>query len=190
MKISELNKCFDEKIVFDNFTCEFKDGAINYLLGESGSGKTTLLRIIAGLDKDYTGNVPHFDEKIAVVFQEPRLFPAITVLKNVQIVNDKSVTTSVELLKLVELEDSMNLYPNELSGGMKMRVSLARALNFNASIYLLDEPFGALDEATKERLLPKVFEILKNKTVIIVSHNLDEANKYADNIINLNDIIS
>ena len=154
-------------------------------MGESGCGKTTLLRIISGLDTDFLGEIIKKSDFISCVFQEPRLFNSLTVKQNLEIVDKASSLTYEELLELVELGVEENSYPESLSGGMKMRLSLARALCYNGDIFLMDEPFSALDEAMKDRLLPKVFELLKGKTVIIISHDFEEAQKYADNIITL-----
>lgn len=190
MKINNLSKSFDNKCVFNNFSCEFLDNKINFIIGESGSGKTTLLRIIAGLDKDFQGTIEGKYGEISVVFQEPRLIPYINVLENINIVNKNStIETTTELLKIFELENELHNMPNLLSGGMKMRVAIARALNYDGNLFLMDEPFSALDEELKARILPKIFEKLSNKTVIIISHNEIECQHYADNIINLNENI-
>ncbi|MBQ7352967.1 MAG: ATP-binding cassette domain-containing protein [Clostridia bacterium] len=190
MKINNLSKSFDNKCVFNNFSCEFIDNKINFIIGESGSGKTTLLRIIAGLDKDFQGAIEGNNGEISIVFQEPRLIPYINVLENVNIVNQNStIKTTTELLKIFELENELYNMPNSLSGGMKMRVAIARALNYDSDLVLMDEPFSALDEELKARILPKIFEKLSNKTVIIVSHNEIDCQQYADNIINLNENI-
>jgi ABC-type nitrate/sulfonate/bicarbonate transport system ATPase subunit len=108
----------------------------------------------------------------------------------VRIISDSSSISVDDALNLVELSEEKDSLPDSLSGGMKMRLSLARALYYDADIVLMDEPFSALDDDLKERILPKIFEILKDKIVIIVSHNLNEASKYADNIINLNNILN
>ena len=92
-----------------------------------------------------------------------------------------------DLLDMLELKGEEEAAISSLSGGMKMRVALARALYCDGDLFLMDEPFSALDEELKSRILPKIFSFLRNKTVIIVSHNLDEANKYADIILNLNE---
>lgn len=185
MKITNLTKTFASKKIFDNASFEFEDGKITYITGESGVGKTTLLRIIAGLDKAFSGEIVCNSDKISYVFQEPRLFPNLTVAENISITTENSPYTVDSVLNITELKQEKDSLPSSLSGGMKMRISLARALYNDGDIFLMDEPFSALDDKTKERILPKVFQLLKNKTVLIVSHNLYEADKYADKIINL-----
>lgn len=185
MEIKNLTKKFGNKLIFNNFSIKIPDRKVTYIMGESGCGKTTFLRILIGLDKDYSGEIKGVDSKISCVFQEPRLFPSLSVIGNLQLVEKGTRYTATEILSLVELEKDVDLYPKELSGGMKMRLSLARALYYNGDIFVMDEPFSALDEELKERLLPKIFELLKDKTVIIVSHNFTEANTYGDNIIKL-----
>lgn len=185
MKINNLNKHFGDKEIFKNSSFEFEDGKVTYILGESGVGKTTLLRIIAGLDKDYTGEIVEGKERISYVFQEPRLFPALSVAENISIVNENSPYTIDEVLELVEMAPEKNSLPDTLSGGMKMRVALARAIYNDADLFVMDEPFSALNDELKERILPKIFTCLKSKCVIIVSHNVEEAKTYADTIITL-----
>lgn len=182
MKLENITKSFNGKEIISSLTCDIPDGKVTYIMGASGIGKTTLLRIIAGLDTDFSGNIEK-SGKIAYVFQEPRLFPALTVKENVEIVG--GTNDSKDILSTVELDGCENMMPNELSGGMKMRLSIARALYSDADIYLMDEPFSALDDETKNRIVPKIFAFLKGKTVIIVSHNVEEAALYADNTINL-----
>ena len=185
MKVSNLTKSFENKLVFNNFSVEFYENQTSVIEGESGIGKTTLLRIIAGLDTDYSGEITGNDKKISYVFQEPRLFDAITVKQNLELIEKNTDLSINDILSIVELDKEQNTYPNELSGGMKMRLSLARALYYNGEIFLMDEPFSALDNDMKSRIIPKVFELLKNKTVIIVSHNADELKEYTDNLIKI-----
>ena len=182
MKLENITKSFNGKEIISEFTRDIPNGKITYIMGALGIGKTTLLRIIAGLDTDFSGNIEK-SGKIAYVFQEPRLFPALTVKENVEIVG--GTNDSKDILSMLELGGCENMMPNELSGGMKMRLSIARALYSDADIYLMDEPFSALDDETKNRIVPRIFAFLKGKTVIIVSHSLDEAASYADNTINL-----
>ena len=185
MKINNLTKKFGSKVIFNNFSLEFQDNKVNYLLGESGVGKTTILRIIAGLDMDFKGEIVPSNAKISCVFQEPRLFPKLTLKENVEIVSESSKYKIEDLLEILELENEVNSLPSSLSGGMKMRASIARALYHDGDVYLMDEPFAALNDELKARALPKIFELLKGKTVIIVTHNAEEANKFANKIINL-----
>ncbi len=190
MKINNLYKHFGNKKIFNGECFSFDEGKITYILGESGIGKTTLLRILAGLDKDFKGTFENKSDKISYVFQEPRLFPNLTVEENIKIVCENSHHSVDEILKVLELENEASALPSSLSGGMKMRVALARAIYNDGDLFLMDEPFGALDEDLKARMLPRIFGLLRGKTVIIISHNLEEANVYSDNIINFNTLLN
>ena len=185
MEIKNLTKSFGNKQIFEGFNLSIPDGKISFIMGESGCGKTTLMRIIAGLEQDFSGEIIKNSEFISCVFQEPRLFPALTVKQNLEIVSKGTSLSLEEILHIVELTGEENSYPDSLSGGMKMRLSLARALFYNGDIFLMDEPFSALDENMKERVIPRVFSLLNGKTVIIISHDKDEAEKYSNNIITL-----
>lgn len=185
MEIKNLNKAFGDKIIFNNLCLTFPNGKISFIMGESGCGKTTLLKIIAGIDKKFDGEIIKESDFISYVFQEPRLFSAITVRQNIEIVPKGTTLTVEEILKIVELEGEDDSYPDNLSGGMKMRVALARALYHNGDIFLMDEPFSALDERMKERIIPRIFALLKGKTIVLVSHDSEDAEKYADEIIEI-----
>lgn len=186
MIITNLTKKFGKKHIFDHSEFVFPHGKVTYITGESGRGKTTLLRILAGLDKSYSGKILDGYKKISYVFQEPRLFSSISVKENIEISSQNSKYSVEKLLDLLELSSEANSSVSSLSGGMKMRVALARAIYRDGDLFLMDEPFSALDDELKSRILPKIFEILKGKTIIIVSHNIEEANIYSDSIINLN----
>lgn len=184
MKICNLNKSFGQNVIFENLNLTIEENAITYVMGKSGIGKTTLLRIISGLDKEYTGEIK-YSGKLSYVFQEPRLFPQLSVLENLEVVNESPSIDKIKLLEMLDLIGCENMMPHQLSGGMKMRLSIARALYYNPDVIIMDEPFASLDETTKEKITENIFLLLKNKTVIIVSHNLDDAQRYAKNIINL-----
>ena len=185
MEIKNLTKLFNDKVIFENYSVCIPENKITFIMGESGCGKTTLLKMICGLDKEYDGEILLSSNKLSCVFQEPRLFPTLTAKENIEIVGKGGDFSVLDVLKLVELDKDAELYPDELSGGMKMRLSIARALYYNGDIFVLDEPFSALDEELKDRILSKIFDALKGKTVLIVSHDPKEAEKYADNLIKI-----
>lgn len=189
LKIKNLTFAYDRKNIFENLSLHLEKGEILAVMGPSGYGKTTLLGLVSGLLKSQKGEVENTFEKIAYVFQEPRLFPWLTVKENLLAVmdeKDKSAEkTVIECLRFVGLSDSLDKYPDELSGGMKSRASLARALAFGGDLFLLDEPFAALDEDLRNDLLVKLKEYLRahNASAILVTHNKEDAEKLADRIL-------
>lgn len=189
MKISGLSKRFGKKVIFDNFSLELPSRGITALSGESGCGKTTLLRIIAGLDKKYSGTVDYGNiKKISYVFQEPRLLPHSTVLENVALSlgnTEEAKEVAKKLLTEVGLENDLDSYPDQLSGGMKMRVSIARALAYNGDILLLDEAFNGIDEERTKSIMKLISDYAKNKPCILISHNKEHLEYLQCNIIYL-----
>lgn len=173
---------------------EVQQGEFISLIGPSGCGKSTLLRIIADLIPSSSGVVAvngktaaqaRKDQDYGFVFQSPTLYEWRTVLKNVQLPleimkhpkSDRD-NRAHEMLKLVELDEFADRYPWQLSGGMQQRVSIARALSFEPKILLMDEPFGALDEMTRERMnneLLRIWARMRGMTVIFVTHSISEA---------------
>ena len=186
LKMTNVTFAFDKKNIINDFSMELNKGEILAVMGTSGCGKTTLLGLMAGLLKPQEGEIENSFEKISYVFQEPRLFPWLTVKENLLAVMDdkdeNTLKTVTECLALVGLEDALDKYPNELSGGMKSRVSLARALAFGGDLFLLDEPFAALDEDLRISLAGKVKEYLRanGTSAILVTHNREDAEKIAD----------
>ena len=192
LSLKNITKNFDEKIVLENFSHDFDDTGIVAITGPSGVGKTTLLRIICGLDKKYSGEVKTSDRvKFSVAFQEHRLFQNLTALENItEIVYQKSseenVKASVDmLLKLGFTKDEMKLYPSALSGGMKQRVSLARAFLRDANIIILDEPTKELDTALVKQVLDIILDLSKHKLILIVTHNENDIEYLSAKIIKL-----
>jgi NitT/TauT family transport system ATP-binding protein len=155
------------------------------LVGPSGCGKSTLLRIGAGLSRPSSGTVERPDPNLGFVFQDPTLLPWRTVLRNVElsaelhaISKEERRANAMEALRLVDLEEGFaHHYPKALSGGMKMRVSLARALTMKPPLFLLDEPFGALDEITREYLNDELLRLFLHERfgALFITHNLYEA---------------
>ncbi|NEO48647.1 MAG: ABC transporter ATP-binding protein [Moorea sp. SIO4A3] len=189
ISLTDVNK------IFDNGTVALKELNLNInnsefisLVGPSGCGKSTLLRIIAGLSTMSSGNIEWSDrahqKEIAFVFQEAALMPWATVMGNVRLplklarVSKKVADNAIkEALQLVGLESFAQSYPRQLSGGMKMRVSIARALVTSPKVLLMDEPFGALDDITRTKLNLELLDLWSKKhwTVVFVTHNIYEA---------------
>ncbi|MCG8569508.1 MAG: ABC transporter ATP-binding protein [Spirochaetes bacterium] len=194
IELVKINKSFDKIKVFDNLSMKIKKNQVTCLLGPSGCGKSTLLKILSGLDKEYEGNIKGIDFcKISFVFQEARLVPWLTVYENLKYVLEAQVKTELmdshinDYLKKVDLINFKNAYPNTLSGGMKQRVSLARAFAMPHDVLLLDEPFQNLDFDLKDQLMSLLEELIQQdqKTVVMVTHDLSEAKRLGDTIVKL-----
>ena len=189
LSIEKLSKSFGEKKLFDNFSYEFADSGIYVISGKSGIGKTTLLRIIAGLDTSYGGRIVDGGTKnVSFAFQEYRLFPELTALQNVFFANSetKSEAECKDMLVCLGFSvEDIDLLPSELSGGMKQRVSLARAFMKDAPILLLDEPTKELDPKNVDLVYEQIKKHSKKKLVIIVSHSEDDATNLNAEIIKL-----
>jgi NitT/TauT family transport system ATP-binding protein/sulfonate transport system ATP-binding protein len=169
------------------------------MIGASGCGKSTLLRIIAGFEEPTTGDVSIYGKAITgpgsdrgMVFQDYALFPWMTVRENIsfgprqrQLPREEIERTTHEFVRMVGLERFADRYPNQLSGGMKQRVAIARVLANNANILLMDEPFGALDALTREQLQHELLQIWKRTgvTAIFVTHSVEEAVLLADRVL-------
>uniref|UniRef100_UPI0035ADF6A2 ATP-binding cassette domain-containing protein n=1 Tax=Rhodoblastus sp. TaxID=1962975 RepID=UPI0035ADF6A2 len=142
-----------ERLVFDGFSLSVAEGAIVALLGPSGCGKSTLLRIVAGLDRDFSGAATGAPERIGMAFQEPRLLPWRNVADNLRLAAPHLDETRLqELLTAFELAGRGGDYPGQLSLGLARRVALARAFAIAPQLVLLDEPFASLDRALHLRL--------------------------------------
>lgn len=168
-----VRMAYGDKQIFDDLSFSFACPGQYAVLGPSGRGKTTLLRLIAGLERPRSGQIlmPE-NTRIAFCFQEDRLLPFKTILENVALVCGGKETAQ-HWLERVGLGSEGGSYPASLSGGMKRRAALARALAFDAPVLLMDEPFRALDPDTHADMLALVREAAKNKLLILVTH--DEA---------------
>jgi NitT/TauT family transport system ATP-binding protein len=187
VSLRNVGKTFDSgTVALDNFSLNVRDGEFVSLLGPSGCGKSTALRIIAGLSAPSAGTIewPGGAGQIGFVFQEPTLMPWADVKSNVRLPlrlaqadEAQSRTAAMLALTHVGLADVANAYPRELSGGMKMRASIARALVTEPHVLLMDEPFAALDEITRFKLnndLLTLWQALR-RTVIFVTHSVFES---------------
>ncbi len=187
----------DELTVLDDISFKIDKKEVVCIIGRSGCGKSTLLRLMAGLDTDYDGQIFIDDElvlkpskKRGFVYQEPRLFPWLTISQNIEfVINDATAEEKKkrvkEVLELVGLKDSADLFPKMLSGGMAQRVNIARALVNAPEILFFDEPFGSLDALTKMQLQGELLKIRTKmqNTMLIVTHDIDEAIYLSDRII-------
>ncbi|MDK0863130.1 ABC transporter ATP-binding protein [Clostridium perfringens] len=190
IKLINIEKNFGNKKIYDKFSLIFEEGKINCILGKSGCGKSTLLNIIANLEDINSGEIIGVPEKIAYVFQEDRLIEWNSIYTNMELpllkfyTKDEREEKIKSILREVELEDYINSYPKELSGGMRQRANIARALLYNGELLLMDEPFKSLDKSSKENII-KIFKknhLEKNNTVIMVTHDINEALSLGDNI--------
>lgn len=187
--IKNLTKSFGDKKVFENFSYTFSEKGLFVLVGNSGRGKTTLLRMIAGLDKDFRGEITK--QKAAYAFQEYRLFPSLNALENItKILWKKPKKNEIENAK--KLLESFNftqadtlLFPNELSGGMKQRVALCRAFLSNQGVLLLDEPFKELDADLRAKLCDLIEKESKKRLIIMTAHSLDMLSNLDHTIVSL-----
>ena len=189
IEINNLSKKFGKKIIFDNLSISIDEKGITAIRGASGCGKTTLLRIIAGLDKKYSGKVTfEKTKKISYVFQEPRLLDHSTALENVALPlgnTEEAKKAAKEWLIRLGLENDINTYPKEMSGGMKQRVSIARAFAYNGDIMLLDEPLNGIDKDRCIAIMDMILEYSKNKPCIIVTHHQEQLDYLNCKIIDL-----
>jgi NitT/TauT family transport system ATP-binding protein len=183
MFIRDINIKYSNKVIYDDFKIDIDDEKINCIVGPSGCGKTTLLNYIC---KDLINK----DIKVSYVFQEERLLPWKNVFDNLKLIikskyDKEEINNKIDdILKSLDISETKFLYPNELSGGMKQKINIARALIYDFDVLILDEPFRSLDIKVKNKVVNLIRTINKDKkvTVILVSHNKDEVKALADSI--------
>ena len=175
--------------VIDKIDLSIPENKITVILGRSGCGKTTLLRLVAGLEDFEQGEIIGVESKRkAYVFQEDRLMPWLDVKSNITFgIHKNEIDNSRinEIIETVGLEKFYNAYPSQLSGGMKQRVSIARAFAYNPDFIMMDEPFSALDYFTREQMQNELLNIHKRLkcSILFVTHSIDEALILGDNIV-------
>lgn len=188
LELKNLSFSYQGHPVIQDLSFQFPQSGIFVLMGPSGGGKTTLFRLISGLEKPQNGSICSTHQRLAFAFQEPRLIPWMTCAENVAFVlsQPKSDRDNVsQLLRDMELEEFENAYPSALSGGMKQRLSLCRALATNADLLLLDEPFSGLDAALKKRLAPHIIAANPRGLTLIVTHDERDAELLGASILTL-----
>ena len=181
INIENINFAYEDKIVFENYSQRFPIGETSVIMAPSGFGKTTLLYMIAGLISPTNGNIniPINNPKFSFAFQDLRLIESLNVKKNITLVNSNISTNDLDkCLEALAIKDLADKKVSTLSGGEKSRVSIARALMAYYDILLLDEPFNGLDDTTKDNVIKYIKEKTAHKTVLLVTHNNDEADYF------------
>lgn len=206
IEVKNISKIFDNKLVLNDLNFKVNDGELLSILGKSGCGKTTLLKILIGIEKPSSGsilknnkNITNYDiskRDMGIVFQNYALFPNMTVLENVSYAlknklknNNEAIKQAMDIISMVNLEEHVNKYPNELSGGQMQRVAIARTLALKPDVILFDEALSALDAENKIILRNKIRELNKkfNITMIFITHDQEEAFSISDRVMIMND---
>ena len=186
LKLTKISHAYGNDPVLKSFCLTLEPGQRLALMGPSGAGKTTLLRVALGLLNPDSGTVENRFRKTAAVFQEPRLLPWRTAVENVNLVLGDTAATmenARSCLKQLGLGEAADKYPRELSGGMQQRVAIARALAVEADLLVLDEPFKAMDEELRRRVMEQVAET--NTAILLVTHEEEEAAALGCEIVRL-----
>lgn len=183
IEVRDLSISYGNKKVINDLSFSFKNG-FNAIMGPSGCGKTSIANSILGLIP-YEGIITAESDKFAAVFQEDRLCEGISVLKNLKMVC-KDVERINKGLIHFNMQEEINSKPNDLSGGMKRRIAILRALLSDYDNLILDEPFNGLDNGIKETVMKYIKEKASGKTVILITHNSSEAEFFNCNILHLN----
>ena len=191
ISIKNINKKFNNKIIFENFNIDFYENQVNCIVGKSGCGKSTLLNIISGIienDNDKFETIEKYG--VSYIFQDDRLIDWLTVGENITLVVKKLYNKKKcddlcnKYLSLVGIKEYKNYYPQMLSGGLRQRVNIARAFIYPSKIIIMDEPFKSIDVINKEIIMNNFRKILEKekRTVLFVTHDIDEALLLSDKI--------
>ncbi len=197
LSVERVGMSFASSLVLDGIDLAMRKGEFVSLIGHSGCGKSTLLNLVAGLLKPTAGTILLADKHVdgpgpdrGVVFQNHSLLPWLTCFQNVylaveRVFQERRKERTHEVLELVGLSHAEHQYPHQISGGMKQRVGIARALAIEPKVLLLDEPFGALDALTRATLQDELMRIVAKTgaTVLMVTHDVDEAVLLSDRVV-------
>jgi NitT/TauT family transport system ATP-binding protein len=185
--VSDLSKSYGSNLVLDQFSAVFRKHRISCVMGPSGCGKTTLLNILLGLLQPDGGKVTGVPKLKSAVFQEDRLCESFNSISNVRLVCGKRANKNliVSHLENIGLKGSLDKPVSELSGGMKRRVAVVRAVFAQSNLLVLDEPLKGLDSETKKLTIQYIKDNIKNRTVIMVTHSIDEVQAFEGELIML-----
>ncbi|MGO4320499.1 ABC transporter ATP-binding protein [Pseudomonas sp. KB_12] len=187
LEIHVERKTFAATTVLNHIHLQLQPRETVSLLGPSGCGKSTLLRIVAGLEKDFEGQLLSHTEQLAFVFQEPRLMPWLTVQQNIGFSDDDHYDQAwvAQLIEEVGLTGFADALPKALSGGMAQRVAMARGLYSRPQVLLLDEPFSAVDAFTRMKLQDLLLQLAERHAIalLLVTHDVDEALYLSDRVL-------
>ena len=191
ISIRNINKRYNNKVIFQDFQIDFYKNKVNCIVGKSGCGKSTLLNIISGIiENDDEEFISIESYGLSYIFQEDRLIEWLTVEENISLVVNKIYDKKEreelcnKYLDLVGIKEYKKYYPQMLSGGLRQRVNIARSLIYPSKIIIMDEPFKSIDVINKEIIMNNLKEILKqeNRTVLFVTHDIEEALILSDKI--------
>ena len=194
LRLDRVSVAFDTVVVLDGIDVDVRDGEFVALVGPSGCGKTTLLNVCSGWLAPSAGTVDR-PARLRMVFQQDGLFPWLTVSENI-LLGLEQVADLAErkrrsdaLLELIGLQTFASVYPHQLSGGMRQRVELARAIGGDTPLLLMDEPFSSLDYLTRLKMRRELARILREqpRTVVLVTHDIEEAAQLADRVLVLSE---
>ena len=187
IELREVSKAFGDKQVLQGFSHTFPQGKLTCVMGPSGCGKTTLLSLLLGLERPDSGEIRGMEgQRLSAVFQEDRLCENAGAVSNIRLVNPAlSKAAAEDMLEELGLGDSLRQPVREFSGGMKRRTAILRALIAPYDVLFADEPFQGLDQDTKGLVLDYWREQTRGKTVILVTHDLAEAEALGDHILSL-----
>lgn len=187
MKITEVTLSFGGQTVMEKFSLALPKQGLVALMGPSGAGKTTLLRVMMGLESPQSGRVDTENAKVALLFQEDRLLPWLTARQNVEAVlgpNEKQQATKA-LCRMGLEEQAWDKLPEELSGGMRRRVALARLICYGGDVWLMDEAFKGLDRESRDALIPFFKQQAETRLIVLVTHEKEDAVRLGAQIIEL-----
>jgi ABC-type nitrate/sulfonate/bicarbonate transport system ATPase subunit len=177
LELKEISFSYRDHLVLKDLNLIIQKHSFHSLIGMSGAGKTLILKLISGLLKLQSGSIHNDHARVSFVFQNPEIFPWLTIEKNLQLCTSLVASEIETYLKTFRLEHTSKLFPHQLSGGTLKKVALLRAFLMKADLILMDEPFAYLDLAQKEEIYTFTMELWKQyrPTIVFVTHDLDEA---------------